>query len=79
MNILADWGTGAAGVTLGLTLLHSLWEGAIAALALKLLLTVLTTARARYAASCVVMLALVAALTITMVGITLTKKMVRQP
>jgi GWxTD domain-containing protein len=48
------------GSTLGWTLFHSLWEGAIVALLLAVALSVLRTSRARYAMACVAMLGLLA-------------------
>lgn len=43
---------------LGWTLFHSLWEGAIVAIVLLTMLAVIRSARARYAAACVAMLAI---------------------
>jgi GWxTD domain-containing protein len=45
---------------IGWTLFHSLWEGAIVAMALLIALRVLRSSRARYAAACLGMLAIVA-------------------
>ena len=46
--------------TLGWTLFHSLWEGAIVALVLAGSLAVLRTSRARYTMACLAMLAVLA-------------------
>lgn len=51
----------------GWTLLHSLWEGLAASLALAMVLAATRSARARYAAACVAMLATVAAAVFTFV------------
>src|SRR5580658_7997518 len=53
---LLNWVQGAAATALGETLLHSLWEGAAAALALAILLSVVRSSRIRYAAACLAML-----------------------
>ena len=47
-----------AAAALGWTVAHSLWEGALVALVLATALGVLRTSRARYAAGCLAMLAL---------------------
>jgi GWxTD domain-containing protein len=49
-----------AAAALGWTLVHSLWEGALVALLLAGALAVLRSSRARYAAGCLAMLALLA-------------------
>lgn len=51
----------------GWTLLHSLWEGVAASLVLATVLAVTRSARARYGAACVAMLATVAAFVFTFV------------
>lgn len=51
----------------GWTLLHSLWEGAAASVALAIVLAATRSARARYAAACVALLATVAAAIFTVV------------
>lgn len=51
----------------GWTLLHSLWEGAAASLGLAIVLAATRSARARYAAACVALLATVAAAIFTFV------------
>ncbi len=53
-------------LALGWTLLHSLWEGAVAALLLVTLLSVLRSSRARYAAACLAMLGILAGFGITL-------------
>src|ERR1700723_2853504 len=47
------------------TLLHSLWEGALVALALALVLCIVRNCRIRYFASCVAMLVLAGGLGVT--------------
>jgi hypothetical protein len=59
-------GRGVAGKAIGWTLLHSLWEGAIIAAVLGAMLLALRTARARYLAACVGLLALLALFTLTL-------------
>ena len=49
------------------TLLHSLWEGAVVALALSIVLIFVRSSRLRYAASCIAMLALVVGLVVTFI------------
>jgi len=53
--------------TLAWTLLHSLWEGAGIALALAIALSVMRSSRARYAAACVSLVALLVAFALTAV------------
>jgi GWxTD domain-containing protein len=55
-----------AAAAIGWTLLHSLWEGAIVATVLGAMLLILRTARARYIAACVALVALLALFTLTM-------------
>jgi GWxTD domain-containing protein len=55
-----------AAAAVGWTLLHSLWEGAIVAAVLGAMLLILRTARARYLAACVALLALLALFTVTL-------------
>ena len=50
----------AAAATLGRTLLHSLWEGAVIALVLVVVLWMARSPRSRYAAACGAMVALLA-------------------
>lgn len=56
---------GPAAKALGWTLIHSLWEGAAAAVFLVVVLALTRSARVRYAAACMAMLALAAAFAIT--------------
>ena len=58
MSLLEIWVRTPAATALGWTLAHSLWEGALVALLLAAALGALRSARARYAAACVAMLAL---------------------
>jgi GWxTD domain-containing protein len=58
MILLETWIHNPAAAALGWTLAQSLWEGALVALALTAALGVLHGSRARYAAACVAMLAL---------------------
>jgi bla regulator protein blaR1 len=64
MNMSADTLNHFVGTSLakaiGWTLFHSLWEGAIVAIALIAALSVLRSSRARYAAACLAMLLIVA-------------------
>src|SRR5262249_49346083 len=55
-----------AAATIGWTLLHSLWEGAIVAGVLGAMLLILRGARARYLAACVALLAVLALFTLTL-------------
>ena len=50
---------------IGITLLHSLWEGAVIALALAVVLGVVRSSRVRYAAGCVAMLAILVGFGVT--------------
>src|SRR5580658_5216201 len=59
MNLLENWVQTPAAAALGWTLAHSLWEGALVALALAVAFCFLRTSRARYAAACLAMLGLV--------------------
>jgi GWxTD domain-containing protein len=56
---------GAQAKALGWTLLHSLWEGAAIAVALAVVLGLARSARVRYSAACLAMIALVAASVVT--------------
>ena len=55
-----------AAAAIGWTLLHSLWEGAIVAAGFGATLLILHTARARYLAACLALLALVALFSLTL-------------
>jgi GWxTD domain-containing protein len=65
MNLLHAWIETPAATALGWTLVHSLWEGALAALALATALRVMRSAQARYAAGCAAMVVLAAAFAFT--------------
>jgi GWxTD domain-containing protein len=65
MNLLEIWVNQPAAAALGWTLVHSIWEGAAVAVVLAAALWVLRSSRARYAASCLALLALLAAFAIT--------------
>ena len=65
MSLLDIWVHNSAAAALGWTLAHSLWEGALVALALAAALAVMDSSRARYAAACVAMLALLAGFCVT--------------
>ena len=66
MMILEAWvGTPLAGAV-GWTLLHSLWEGAIISAALAATLVAMRSPRARYAAACVAMLAMLVGFGLTL-------------
>ena len=67
MNLLRFWVATPGAQALGWTLVHSLWEGALVALVLGATLSVMRSARARYAAACAAMLVLVAAFALTFV------------
>jgi len=56
---------GAAAKALGWTLVHSLWEGAAAALALAAVVTLSRSARVRYGAACAAMVATLAGFAVT--------------
>src|SRR4051812_42360962 len=57
----------AGAAALGRTLLHSLWEGAVVALALAIVLSVARGPRLRYAAACAAMVATLAGMVVTFV------------
>ena len=65
MSWLEIWVHTPGAAALGWTVAHSLWEGALAALALGAALGVLRSSRARYAAGCLAMLALIGGLGFT--------------
>ena len=65
MSLLEAWVKTPGAAALGWTLVHSLWEGAILALALAVALCFLRSSRARYAAGCLAMLGLLVALGFT--------------
>jgi GWxTD domain-containing protein len=67
MTALELWTQTALAKALGWTLLHSLWEGAVAGLLLAAALAVLRQARARYAAACLALLGTLAGFVVTLV------------
>ncbi len=60
------WAGTPLAAAIGRTLLHSLWEGAAVALALAILLTGVRRPLVRYAAACAAMIAMVAAIGVTL-------------
>jgi GWxTD domain-containing protein len=66
MTWLELWTETSLAKALAWTLLHSLWEGAAAALLLAAAMCVLHSARARYVAACAALLALLIGFTITL-------------
>ncbi len=66
MRLFEMWVESPGAGAIGWALMHSLWEGAIIAAVLAAALVVLRSARARYVASCLAMLALVMAFSITL-------------
>lgn len=58
MTIFEVWVHGSAAKALGWTLVHSLWEGAVVALALAVVLGIARSSRVRYWAACLAMLVL---------------------
>src|SRR5258708_5643121 len=67
MRLLQPWVETALAGAVGWTLLHSLWEGAIIAAALAAALLAMRSPRARYAAACIALLAMVACFGLTLV------------
>jgi hypothetical protein len=65
MSLLETWIKTPAARALGWTVFHSLWQGAIIALALAAGLSALRSSRARYAAACVAMLGMLAGFGLT--------------
>jgi GWxTD domain-containing protein len=66
MTLLESMVRTALAHALGWTLLHSLWEGAVIALALTIVLAATRAPRARYAAGCLAMLALLGSFSVTL-------------
>jgi hypothetical protein len=52
MKLLRAWVQTPGAAAVGWTLMHSLWEGAMIALALATVLAIVRSARARYVTSC---------------------------
>lgn len=69
-TLLNDLLNNPLAATMGRTLLHSLWEGALVALALALLLPIVRSSRLRYALASATMLVLLSGLAITFVHLT---------
>jgi GWxTD domain-containing protein len=67
MNFLETWMAAPAAGAAGWALLHSLWEGAIAAAALAVVLAATRSPRVRYWAACGALLALLAGFGLTLV------------
>ncbi|MCW5982613.1 MAG: GWxTD domain-containing protein [Bryobacteraceae bacterium] len=65
MTLLEQWAQTPAAKTLGWTLVHTLWQGAAIALALAAALWLLKSSRARYAAACATLLAVLAGFGLT--------------
>jgi TonB family protein len=69
MTILEAWVETPLAGAIGWTLLHSLWEGAIISAALAAALFAMRSPRARYAAACVAMLAMLVGFGLTLVRV----------
>ena len=67
MRFIEVWVESPLAGAIGWTLVHSLWEGAIIAAVLAAGLVVMRSARTRYVAACLAMLAMVLAFSITLV------------
>jgi hypothetical protein len=65
MKLLRAWVQTPGAAAVGWTLMHSLWEGAMIALALATVLAIVRSARARYVASCSAVLTLLVCTGIT--------------
>ena len=74
MNPIDAWMQTSIVKALGWTLLHSLWEGAMIALALAAALYVIRSPRARHAAACLALAGMLAGF-----GLTLGRLMLQQP
>jgi GWxTD domain-containing protein len=73
MTLIETWVQTPLAQAIGWTLVHSLWEGALVALVLAAALGAMRSSRARYAAACLAMLAMLAGF-----GFTFTRVMPRQ-
>ena len=73
MTLIQTWVQTPLAQAIGWTLVHSLWEGALVALVLAAALWAFRSSRARYAAACLAMLAMLAGF-----GFTFTRLMPRQ-
>ncbi len=58
MIVLETWSHHPFAIAIGRTVLHSLWEGAIAAIVLAVLVRALHTSNARYLAACAALFAI---------------------
>jgi TonB family protein len=67
MSFLETWVATPFAAALGWTVLHSIWQGAILAAALVIVLTITRSPRVRYTAACLAMLAMSAAFGLTLV------------
>ena len=74
MTPIETWVQTPLAQAIGWTLVHSLWEGALVALVLAVALWAMRSSRARYAAACLAMLAMLAGF-----GFTFTRVMPRRP
>jgi len=61
VTLIQTWVQTPLAQAIGWTLVHSLWEGALVALVLAAALWAFRSSRARYAAACLAMLAMLAA------------------
>jgi GWxTD domain-containing protein len=73
VTLVETWVQTPLAQAIGWTLFHSLWEGAVVALALAVALSAIRSSRARYAAACLAMLVMLAGF-----GFTLARLMPRQ-
>ena len=73
MRLVETWVQTPLAQAIGWTLVHSLWEGALVALALAAALWAVRSSRARYAAACLALIAMLAGF-----GFTFTREMPRQ-
>jgi len=73
VTLIQTWVQTPLAQAIGWTLVHSLWEGALVALVLAAALWAFRSSRARYAAACLAMLAMLAGF-----GFTFTREMPRQ-
>lgn len=69
MTLLEAWVGTPLAAAVGWALLHSLWEGAIISAALAAVLLAMRSPRARYAAACVALLAMLGGFGLTLVRV----------
>src|ERR1700691_1872608 len=67
MTLLELWVHAPLAQSLGLALLHSLWEGVLIAVILAAALCVVRPSRARYGAACAAMLLMLASFSVTVI------------